>query len=246
MKLHEAFQIVKGDVIAFVGAGGKTSTLVGVSRELQALGWRALATTTTRIAEDELQLFPQAVLYNDPATLDAALNKHGCVFAYAEIRGGKVYGLSGAVLADVMAACSLDAVLIEADGARRRLLKAPYSHEPVIPPETTLVVSIASFLSVGLPLDEANVYNPEALAGRFGAQLGDPIRAEWLAEIIGDSTLGLKNVPPQARAAAFINRTPAEADVGQIARLALRGGRLQRVAFGSAQVGDPVFEVVEA
>jgi hypothetical protein len=34
MKLRQAFEIVPGDVVAFVGAGGKTSTLVTLGYEL--------------------------------------------------------------------------------------------------------------------------------------------------------------------------------------------------------------------
>jgi hypothetical protein len=34
MKLHQAFNITRGDVVAFIGAGGKTSILVNLGYEL--------------------------------------------------------------------------------------------------------------------------------------------------------------------------------------------------------------------
>ncbi len=54
MKLHEAFEIARGDMVSFTGAGGKTSALVRLGKELSDSGWRVLATTTTRIGEEQL------------------------------------------------------------------------------------------------------------------------------------------------------------------------------------------------
>ncbi len=39
MKLSDAFNVAKGDVVSFVGAGGKTSTLVALGYELAAAGF---------------------------------------------------------------------------------------------------------------------------------------------------------------------------------------------------------------
>ena len=75
MKLYEAFEVVPGDVVAFIGAGGKTSTLIGLGYELAEDGWRVLATTTTRIAEEQLQLMPCVMRYDsDPQVISEALN----------------------------------------------------------------------------------------------------------------------------------------------------------------------------
>ncbi|MEL6149070.1 MAG: hypothetical protein AAFR56_05560, partial [Chloroflexota bacterium] len=58
MKLHHAFNIQRGDVVAFVGAGGKTSAMIALGHELADMGWRVLATTTTKIGRDQLDLMP--------------------------------------------------------------------------------------------------------------------------------------------------------------------------------------------
>jgi molybdenum cofactor cytidylyltransferase len=247
MKFHEAFRVVKGDIVSFVGAGGKTSTLIRLSRELHQLGWRVLATTTTRIAESELAQFPHAIQHSEVQPFDDAMTQTGCLFAYSEIRGGKAYGFTPDSIASLRATVTPDVILIEADGARRKLLKAPYPHEPVIPPETTLVVPIVSLASIGCPLDEASVYNAEAIAARVGARLGDPVQPEWLAAVIRDRELGLKGVPTSARAVAFINQASADdlERAGRIAQLALISGSLQAVAIGSAQEDDPVFQLLQ-
>jgi arabinose-5-phosphate isomerase len=58
MRFEQAFDVTPGDVVAFIGAGGKTSLLVGLGYELAEAGWRVLATTTTRLSTDQLDLFP--------------------------------------------------------------------------------------------------------------------------------------------------------------------------------------------
>src|SRR3972149_1067096 len=93
MKLHQAFNIVRGDVVAFIGAGGKTSTLVSLGYELADMGWRVLATTTARIGEQQLGLIPHAVrLDAGYDTISAALTLNRFVFLYDSILQGKVYG----------------------------------------------------------------------------------------------------------------------------------------------------------
>ncbi|NJL94650.1 MAG: hypothetical protein HC915_13450, partial [Anaerolineae bacterium] len=61
MQLMDALGVRRGDLIAFTGAGGKTSALRRLSQELHVAGWRVLVTTTTRMAETELRYFPQSV-----------------------------------------------------------------------------------------------------------------------------------------------------------------------------------------
>ena len=241
MKLIEALRVAHQDVIAFTGAGGKTSALVRLGNELHQMGWRVLATTTTRIGEDQLRLFPQVA---NEHTIESDLKQYGYVFAYSAVRERKAYGFSPEILSDLIKTLAPDVVLIEADGARQKWLKAPYPHEPVIIPETTLVIPVVSYLSVGQPLDEAHVYNPQAIADKFGCNLGDAIRAEWVAAVLSDADMGLKGVPEPARVIGLINAVD-EATLPQaweIARLALESLRLQAVVLGNTWAEDVVLE----
>ena len=61
MKLRKAFEVNRGDVVAFTGAGGKTSALIGLGYELLDEDWRILATTTTVIDEEQLHLMPHPI-----------------------------------------------------------------------------------------------------------------------------------------------------------------------------------------
>jgi molybdenum cofactor cytidylyltransferase len=248
MKLHQAFNIAPGEVVSLIGAGGKTSTLIALGHELVERGWRVLATTTTRIGEDQLGLMPHALGDEvGQAATAQALEEHRFVFAFSEIRGGKVYGPPPEWFAWTLDALNADALLIEADGARGLPLKAPYPHEPVIPPETSLVIPVASLAVLGQPLDEQHVYNPEAMIERYGFYPGNPVLSPWVAQVVRDEELGLRGIPARARVIALLNAVPPSGYLRLrahlIARMILRSPRLSGVALGSSRSADPISEV---
>ena len=140
-----------------------------------------------------------------------------------------------------------DILLVEADGARGLPLKAPYEHEPVIPPETSLVIPIASLSVLGQPLDDEHIYNPQAMIDRYGFTEGSRVKSPWVAQVLRDEALGLQGVPEDARVIAFLNQTPEQGyyrgRARMIARLALQSKRLYGVAIGSVRGASPVYEV---
>jgi molybdenum cofactor cytidylyltransferase len=248
MKLRQAFEIVSGDVVAFVGAGGKTSTLVALGYELAAAGFRVLATTTTRIGVDQLDLMPYSLNADDGVKqLSLALGDHKFVFLYNEIKGNKVYGAPLEYIPLLLDSVDSDVILVEADGARGLPLKAPKPHEPVIPQETTLVIPVASLSVLGQPLDEAHVYNAQTINSRYGFGLGNRIKSPWVAQVIRDEELGLKGIPEKTRVVTFLNQTPvngyARGRARLIAQIILRSSRIRGVAIGSVRSSEPVYEV---
>jgi molybdenum cofactor cytidylyltransferase len=248
MNLQQAFDIVRGDVVAFIGGGGKTSTLLNLGYELAEAGWRVTATTTTHIAADQLQLFPHTItLAKGAVAISSALNHHRFVFLHDETRGNHVYGPPTDYISRLLDSVDSDVLLIEADSARGLPLKAPYDHEPVIPLETSLVVPVASLSVLGQELDENHVYNAQAIMERYGFIEGARIKSPWVAQVLRDEELGLRGVPDKARVIALLNQVPAQGYLrGRarlIARLVLRSQRVQGVAIGSARGADPISEV---
>jgi len=248
VKLARAFGLSKGDVVAFIGAGGKTSALVGLGYELMEQGWRVLATTTTRIGADQLDLMPFAMRYDaSPSVVSQALNDHRFVFLYDSIRQNKVFGGEGNWIQRLLDAVDSDVLLVEADGARGRPFKALKPHEPMIPPEATLVVQMAALSVLDKPLNEEYVYNPEAMHEKYGFFPESPIKAPWVAQILRDEELGWRGVPSQARMITFLNQAPSGQHSRQrartIARLALKASRIDAVAIGSVRAADPIYEV---
>lgn len=247
MKLSAAFNIVDGDVVSFVGAGGKTSTMFWLGYELSAAGWRVLTTTTTRIGENELLLFPRAVKPNSQKAITDALNDTRFAFVYEEIRGGKVYGPPPNHISWLLDSVDADVLLVEADGSRGLPFKAPREHEPVIPHETTLVVPVASLSALGQPLDDDHIYNAQSIIDRYGFYEGHPLKSPWMAQVLRDDELGLKGIPSHARVMVLLNQTPPtgyhRARARLISRLVLRSPRVQGVAIGSVREPNPIYEV---
>lgn len=248
MRLYQAFNISRGDVVAFIGAGGKTTTLLRLGEELVSRGWRVLATTTTTLSNDKLVLMPHAIsTYAGERAISDALSEHGFVFLYDAIKKGEVYGAKPSWIVRLMDAVDSDVMLIEADEANGLPIKAPYEYEPIFPPETSLVVPIVSLSALGSPLDEGHVYNASAIHERYGFPLGGTIRAAWVAQILRDESLGLKGIPHKARVVAYLNGTQhsqyGRSRARLIAKLALKNSRLSSVVIGNARGLEPVYEI---
>ena len=248
MKLKQAFDVARGDVVAFTGAGGKTSTLIGLGYELAEAGWRVLATTTTALAEDQLTLFPHVMRYDaDAHAISDALSQHQFVFLYDEIKRGQVYGPAVEWTPQLLDTVDSDVLLVEADISNGMPFKAPYEDEPIIPLEASLVVPVASLSALGKSFDEDNVYNPSAMTDKYGFVENSIIKSPWLAQVLRDDDLGLKGIPDRARVVAFLNQTPERGYLRgrarMIARLTLQSKRIHGVAMGSVRSAEPVHEL---
>jgi len=248
MKLHQALDIARGDVVAFIGAGGKTTTLLNLGHELAEIGWRVAATTTTPIGVEQLDLMPYTLSSGEsmPA-LSMALGEFGFVFIYDHIKANEVYGPGSAFISQMLDAVDSDVLLIEADGADGLPLKAPFDHEPAIPTETSLVVSLASLSVLGQELTDDHVYNAQAIIERYGFVEGQRIKSPWVAQVLRDEELGLARVPAANRVVTLLNSVPSQGYLrGRarlIARLILRSGRVGSVAIGAVRSADPIHEV---
>ena len=248
MKLQQALGVVRGDVVSFIGAGGKTSALVNLGHELAGQGWRVVATTTGSISTDELELMPWALTPGEGSgTLSLALDEAGMVFLYDRIRGGRVSGPPQEYVTHLLDSVDSDVLLVEADYAAGLPLKAPLAHEPFIPAETSLVVPMAAVSVLGQALDDCQVYNHQAMMARYGFNEGQRVKSPWVAQVMRDPCLGLARVPAAARVAVLLNQVRSRGIVRArarlIARLILRSPRVERVAIGSVRGSDPIHEV---
>ena len=66
-------------------------------------------------------------------------------------------------------------IIVEADGAKRRPLKAPGRYEPVIPACSHIVIGVVGLNGLGKPLDKKYVFRPEIFAEITKLGLGKPI-----------------------------------------------------------------------
>ncbi len=156
MLLQEALHIAPDTpaVVSFVGGGGKTTAMFRLAHELKALGKKVLVTTTTNIAEPEPGQCDMLMLEGCPDTALFTDVKPGMVVC---LGGGlknagevcKVQSVDPAFIDELCAKRLFDFILVEADGAKRKPIKAPADYEPVIPKSTTAVIGVIGLDCLG-------------------------------------------------------------------------------------------------
>jgi probable selenium-dependent hydroxylase accessory protein YqeC len=217
------------ELVAFTGGGGKTALLLELGRQLAERGERALITTTTRLGLDQIE--GMGVLWSlDPFQIESALDSHAAVCVFSEADGHKVRGFEAEIVDELYADTSAAHVLVEADGSRRRPLKAPAAHEPVIPNAASIVVVVMGIDAVGRTIFEA-VHRPAAAAALTGLVESDRITVEAAATILTHPDGGLKGIPAAARVVIALTKVEpgSQAVAESVARRAAAHPRVDRV-----------------
>ena len=260
MDLQTAIGLRPGELVAFVGAGGKSTAAWRLLCTLASSGERAVFATTTHIFQPRSA--PLILASNpNPTDIARALTESPTLFLAAArgergdpehaarssypARSVKLVGLEPEVLSGLAQRLPGVTWLVEADGAKGRLLKAPAEHEPVIPGEATRVVIVACLDVIGKPLDDRAVHRPEIAARLLRVSPGATLTPDLLASLINHPSGGLKGIPQHAEAVALLtqwDKRPSSR-AGMVARQLLSGHRVHRVALANLRASDPVLEV---
>jgi molybdenum cofactor cytidylyltransferase len=222
-------------VVAFVGAGGKSSAILRVARELREAGVKVLAAPTTKMLVEEAEGVGPLVTSESgddlPEKIAEKLAELGAASAGgATSSGERIVGIEPSL---VPALAPKDGVtLVEADGSRRLPLKGTAEHEPALPDGVTLVVAVGGVRALGKPVDEEHVHRPEVFSTLTGVGHGHTITPAAFARAL---LAGLRDVPEGARRAALLadvrpGRSMADASV--IGHELWRGG-VREVVFTS-------------
>jgi molybdenum cofactor cytidylyltransferase len=221
MNLAKALRITGKARVTFVGAGGKTTAMFTLARQLPA---PVLLTTTTHLADSQTTFADHHIILNSPVDLDDVERKlpEGVIlFSGESMQGGRVGGLGEVVLARLneLAGRRGLTLLIEADGSKQKPLKAPDAHEPAIPDiEQDLVVVVAGLAGLGKPLTQDWVHRPQIFARLAGISPGSPITGEAIGRVLTHVEGGLKGIPKRTRRVALLNQaeTPSLIHQGNI------------------------------
>jgi len=258
MRLQEALAVNRGDIVSFVGAGGKTTAMYRLAHELANLGWRVVTTTTTMIRPPSPEQSEETILEANSTRLlqkvKRALESHHHITVATRQRRdekGKLVGLQPELVGKLASLPSIEALIVEADGARGRSLKAPAAYEPPVPPATTILVPMMAIDALGQPLDERIAHRPELIARLTRTSLGDLITPEVAAQVIAHPEGGLKNAPPSARVIPLINKVDSSTLVPaqEVANYLISANSIERVLLGAVaepdSLQDPVGPILE-
>ena len=214
--LPERFGLARRDLVSIVGAGGKSTILFALGRDLTAAGSRVILTTTTRVGADQPS---EPICWSaEVADVEAAFLDGLPLFVAAGRAPGKIVGPSPEAIDRLFAGTTVAYVVVEADGAGQMAIKAPANHEPVIPSASTTVIVVASLAAIGHPISEV-AHRPERVAGLIGAQAGDLLTLEGAAAVLLHPDGGLKGIPVKARVVMVVTRA-GSAPTGLAADLA--------------------------
>ena len=254
MTLKEALDIKPGEVISLVGGGGKTTLMFALASELASSGSCLITTTTTKILEPLPSQTPLLLLETDDEEMIRLLfqnvDKYQHITLVSErLASGKLNGISPELVVKLAQLNQVSYIIVEADGAARKSLKAPNPTEPVIPYNTSLVLPVVGIDALGCHLTEEEVFRPEIVSKLLGLPLGAVISAEAIAFLITHHQGIIKGSPSRARIIPFINKMDLDKGLskgrdlaGKI--LAVGHPQIKQVVLGQAESVEPVMEVI--
>lgn len=210
--LCQALGLQSPGLVAVAGSGGKTALVEALCRELAADGKAVALSTTTHIYPPSARLCDAPWLWGeaipDTAQIKARL-KPGQVVAVA--RGmsaqGKLQGLTAPQMAAL--AASKAWVMVEADGAARKPLKAWAPHEPAWPGGESLRVVLLGASALGRALTPELVHRHELFALEAGIKLGEEITPRALTQALLSPLGPFRDRPPGVALRLVINQTDA-------------------------------------
>jgi molybdenum cofactor cytidylyltransferase len=190
--------------VAFVGAGGKTTAIFQIARELPP---PMLVTTTTHLGAWQSAMADQHIIAQEISDV-ADCEFRGITLITGTIQDDRLSSIREDILYWLRAYTQKHNIplLIEADGSRQKELKAPNETEPVIPQFTEMVVVVAGLSGIGKPLNDESVHRPHLFSTLSGISLDDIVTPDALLRVLTHPNGGLKNIPPSARRIVFLNQ----------------------------------------
>jgi molybdenum cofactor cytidylyltransferase len=216
MKFFRALRYTTPESMAFVGAGGKSTAIFSAARELATSNTgiapirNVFVTTSTHFGTRQAKEADLVCCIQSSQDIHKLQVKIpiGVMLIYGKQSNDRLGGLAPRLLEEVhqLAGDNNLPLLIEADGAHERPLKAPAEHEPAIPDFVKVVVVVAGLSGLGKPLNNEWVHRPEKFAKLSGLQLGEEITVAALENELLNNAGGLKNIPFGARKLALLNQ----------------------------------------
>jgi molybdenum cofactor cytidylyltransferase len=205
--LAELLGIGDLELISIVGAGGKTTLLHALGRELASDGYRVVLTTTTRMAANQVT---EPVCWSTIPDDVAAAHVPGTpLFVMSGLNPDKAVGPDPDSVDRLFERSAADYLIVEADGARTMSIKAPADHEPMIPSRSTVVIVVVGADALGKPLLEV-AHRPEQIGHLTGADGETIVTPDLAAAVLLHPEGGLKNIPQNARIVMTITKVSTD------------------------------------
>ena len=216
VSLAKALRVSSSPCLAFIGAGGKTTAMFQLARELQA---PVIVTATSHLGTWQTGLADRHIITDTPAPLEELEHGlQGVILITGEIERERTRPIHADLLSWLQQFCGYHAIplLIEADGSREKPLKAWAEHEPPIPSSVEQVVQVVGLSGIGKPLNAGYVHRAEFFSRLSGLDLEQTITPDSLLRVLAHPEGAIKNIPFGARKTVLLN----QADTPELQSLA--------------------------
>ena len=251
--LTESLGLGAREVISLVGAGGKTTLMFRLAKELVRRGKRVVTTTTTKILEPSPEESHYLFVNSENEKIEKFVAEHlssyhNITIAQERLESGKLKGLSPEFITELSNAEQIEYLVVEADGAAGRPVKAPREGEPVIPSSTTLVVALSGVDGVEVELKDENIFRSEQVSRLTGLPLGSRMTDEAMAILMTHPDGIFRGTPVSSRVVVFLNKVDIINGMEKARRVAKmivnqRHRGIERIVLGQLRRDPPVVEV---
>ena len=204
----QALRYSSGQSVAFIGAGGKTTAMFKLAREMARFS-PVIVTASShlgvwQVSSAEKHLVVTSI--NEFNDLEKDLK--GIILITGVVDGDRTKPVSDEVLFVLSQLCISRSIplLIEADGSRSKPIKAWAEREPPIPDFVDIVVEVVGLTGIGSSLTEESVHRSQIFAQLSGLKPNQSVNAEALTHVVTHPLGGLKNIPFAARKIVLLNQ----------------------------------------
>jgi len=253
LNLLSALGVHRKEVISLVGGGGKTTLMLALACEIVANGSTVVMTTTTKIRRPT-DVEAHLIVDTDEArlvsrTIGAIGDYRHITLASEYLPEDKLKGISRGLVDILIGLDEVSFVIVEADGAAGKPLKAPNNFEPVIPWSTSLVIPVVGLDALGQRLSPDIALRQDIVSRLTGLVPGEKIHAEAIATLLIHEKGLTKGSPNHARIIPFLNKLDSVTHLSEaqnLARIILRKGQgqIERVILGQLNLLEPIIHVV--
>lgn len=242
--LCDALGLCSPGIVAVAGSGGKTTLVQALAIELAAKDQAVAISPTTHIYPPPARLCGPAWLWGDDTpSLDEIAERIGpgkvMVVAQRLNSQGKLKGLNQDQVAALAASGAW--LVVEADGAARKPLKAWAPHEPAWPGSELLRVVLVGARALGKPLGPELVHRHEEFCQAAGIGLGDRITPRSLTQVVLGPAGPFGERPAGVDCCLVVNQVdaaPPELVKSLLGRLQEQAGTWLRLYRGRVRWGD--------
>lgn len=236
MKLKDIIGIEKDNVISIAGAGGKTTLMYHLGKELKETG-RVLMSTTTKILppkKEEADFF--VIGKEEYINIKNKQDLGSYVYSYGKSNEGKLLGIKEEEVSFIKE--DFNYIILEADGSKCKPLKGWSDTEPVIYKETDITIGVLNIKVLEEKITDDLIHRLEEFKKLTVGIEGDTITNEHLIRIIFNEKGLFKN--SKGRRILFINKVEDYRDkdlvkslLNDIGEENNRVGLLDKVIYGS-------------